>query len=248
MTGPARHSIPSPTRGSEARCSRPMLGGRGWGRRGACPRAFASTAAIRSRCLRLGSSEHCGLEGCSAQRGGRGRGRCAAAPRIAVGLPSPPLKLRRVRARGREAEARYGLGVATGVGGDDPGAAQLRASVSSNPAGLRGGRETRRACEGGGGSSLFPSGLSLLRLKRVFPVGLPSLPEPAQRRAGPARAEGESRLEGGTAEEAESRVLSSSPACELPGPLFPIQWVFRGTLTEGFGKASRVILRIKAPI
>ncbi|XP_020949973.1 uncharacterized protein LOC100623157 isoform X8 [Sus scrofa] len=91
-----------------------MLGGRGWGRRGACPRAFAGTAAIRSRCLRLGSSEHCGLEGCSAQRGGRGRGRCAAAPRIAVGLPSPPLKLRRVRARGREAEARD-LAASSGV-------------------------------------------------------------------------------------------------------------------------------------
>ena len=263
--------VDGPTRGPEARRSRPTRGGRAWGRRLACPRAFTRRAAVRGSSLRLGSPEHCGLQGCPRWRGGRGkkqlrrgcsrpepeagsvswqRGPSWVAPSPFLVSP-PPLKLRGVRAPGPEAEPRCDLGGATGVGGVTPGL------PSCGPAFVRRGCAGGRGPGGpeGGATSLFPPSLRLLRLKRVFPVGLPSRvrpPQPPGTRPETCSTPPGPRARAGRWVERLERRESPGPGIQpgprAPGPLFPIRWVPRATLTDGFGKASWVILGIKGPV
>lgn len=102
-----------------------------------------------------------------------------------VGLPSPIEAL-----QSEPRDPRRSPGVAWGAGGGGGGEARrawewvTRGLSSCRPAFLR----LRWGCAGGwgpgrpeaGATSLFPPGLRLRRLKRVFPVGLPSRVRPAR--------------------------------------------------------------------
>lgn len=146
-------------------------------------------------------------------------------------------------------------GGGAGVGAGDPGLRQLPAALSPSPAGLREGRSTGRA-RGGGGKSVsarpppppaetsLSGGAARPGPPRPAPRNLPGdvrQPCPRRRRD---QAGGESR--------GRARAPGSSwvPAWVLPPPGLPILlgWLSRGTLTEGFGKVSWVIMPVKSSV